>query len=114
MNNLTPKEKWLIARLKRAGYQPLNPNYCEWKETFYKPILPHSGFDWCDDWILTVDRKLGVYFDGVRPLNRPEIHFHLYLPILGRKNWHLLEKAENDLKALITVANNMPRLLEES
>lgn len=102
-HNATPRERWVIQRLRRAGYRDFNP-YCEHAMMLWKPLRPYWSFEWCDNFQFTLCRQRGCFIH-FRPSIRPALHWRFHMAWPGVKNWGEIaefEKFCEDARKVLT------------
>ena len=94
---LTSKEKWLVNRLKKSGYDDRFHNYSEEECALWKPIGCCHSFDWTNTFIFYIKRYNNLRIE-FRPGKMESLHLIKYFPSLGIKNWHEIAEYENFVK----------------
>ncbi len=94
---LTPKQKWVVDRLKRNGYKADFHNYSDDEMLVYKSISINPGFDWVNTVIFYISNKKGCRAE-FRPVEHEALHLVHHFSWPTMKNWGEIEEFERFCK----------------
>ena len=98
---LTTKEKWIVDKLVRDGWNNNFHDYSADEMMLWKknPEQCWGGFNWINTMHFFINRQKGLRIE-YRKRENPHIHHICYLSWLGVKNWHEIQELEDYLGKL--------------
>lgn len=80
----TPKESWVINKLKREGFSDNWTDYSTDEMLLFKPLRSYSGYH---SVYFFISRLRGCRME-YRDFRQPQLHYVYYMAWPNMKNWH--------------------------